>query len=193
MNTLTLKSLRGSLLAVVALLGVLTVSAGVAHASGLHVIDEDDAYITNVSGTFTEDTSCGVRGDCEYVLNDPGPSFSNSKRWNFWNMYCATEGGGCGAHSWNLSDAYVFIPSEHGTTGNAKYNSNFYVYDAVLCPNLCSYNASSFVNQYSYSDAWVAIHGSTATRQFNDTTLNNATGETDNWYVVGWEAAKVEY
>lgn len=192
MNTLTLKSLRGTLLAVVALVGVLAVSAGIAYASSLHVIDEDDAYITGQTGTFTEDSSCGIRGDCEYALNDTGPSYSNSKTWNFWNMYCNLDGA-CANHAWNYSDAYVFITSEHGTTGNARYNSNFYVYDPVLCPNLCSYNASSYVNQYNYSDAWVAIHGSTATRQFNDTTLNNATGETDNWYVVGWEAAKVEY
>lgn len=172
--------------------GAMAVSAGIAFASSLHVIDEDDAYITGVTGTFTEDTTCGIRGDCEYVLNDVGPSFSNAKTWNFWNMYSAVDGA-YQAHLWNDSNAYIFVPSGHGTTGNAKYASNFYVYDAVLCPNLCTYNQNAFVNQYGYSDAWVPIHSTTATKQFNYTTLNNATGETNDWYVVAWEAAKVEY
>lgn len=192
MKLITLSNLKSVLFIAFLVTGTMMTSAGIAVASSLHVIDEDDAYITGVSGSFTEDTTCGARGDCEYVMNDTGPSFSNAKTWNFWNMYCVVDGA-CSNHAWNDSNAFIFIPSGHGTTRNAKYTSSYNVYDPVLCPNLCTTSSSAFVNQYSYSDAWVPIHATTATKQFNSTTLNNATGETDNWYVVAWEAAKVEY
>lgn len=183
-----MKALKGIFLSALLVVGVMAVSAGPAFASYTHVIDEDDAY-TSTSGSFSDDSDCGIRGDCYYGLNVSSGA-TKWLEWEFWDQYCATEY--CLAHEWNWSDPYIFITSEHATTHDAEYEHTAYYYDADLCPNLCSYTSWDWIDQYDYSDAWVPIANSSA-RQFNFVDLGNDTGETSGWYYVGWEAARVLY
>lgn len=197
-----MKTLKVLCLAAVLAVGAM-VSAGTAYAD-THIQDEDSGYV-EYGGSFSSDSNCGIRGDCLYGLNidepascvgwdEPGQGCDASRtrwrKWDFWDEYYAVHGQYY-AHQWDPSNAYVFIPSEHATTREARYIESFFFYDPNLCPNLCGVQDYTYVDQYSYYDAWVETPFNS--RQVNDIYLSNTTDEPTNWYYVGWEAAKVEY
>lgn len=198
MKIFRINSLAAFLVAVMGL-----VSAGTAFASSPHVLDQSDTYVYS-GGSFTYASSCGGRGDCLYGLNvsetagcydksTPGSGCDSSRtrwrQWSFWDQYKAVHGY-YDYHAWDPSIAYVFIPSNHATA-DGRYIENFYYYDAQLCSQLCTVQQYTYINQYSYSDAWVPTPWNS--RQVNWIYLSNANDQTSNWYNTGWEAAKIVY